>query len=122
MVEEWKWRGVPVWSHAGMICTGETSKNVVKMTFAKGASLEDSFRPLQLEPRGQHQARNRHPRGRSDRRGRVQSVDPRGREPERVVGPRNEKETERRITSLERRVEDRVPSPSNRARGSQLSR
>ena len=41
MVEEWKWRGVPVWSHAGMICTGETYKSVVKMTFAKGASLKD---------------------------------------------------------------------------------
>jgi hypothetical protein len=41
VVEEWKWRGVPVWSHAGMICTGETYKNVVKMTFAKGAALED---------------------------------------------------------------------------------
>ncbi|MGP8232960.1 MAG: DUF1801 domain-containing protein [Methylovirgula sp.] len=41
MVEEWKWRGVPVWSHAGIICTGETYKNVVKMTFAKGASLDD---------------------------------------------------------------------------------
>ena len=41
VVEEWKWRGVPVWSHAGMICTGETHKNVVKMTFATGASLED---------------------------------------------------------------------------------
>ena len=41
VVEEWKWRGVPVWSHAGMICTGETYKNVVKMTFAKGASLTD---------------------------------------------------------------------------------
>ena len=41
VVEEWKWRGVPVWSHAGMICTGETYKNVVKMTFAKGASLAD---------------------------------------------------------------------------------
>jgi hypothetical protein len=41
VVEEWKWRGVPVWSHAGMICTGETYKSVVKMTFAKGASLED---------------------------------------------------------------------------------
>jgi hypothetical protein len=40
-LEEWKWRGVPVWSHAGTICTGETYKNVVKMTFAKGASLED---------------------------------------------------------------------------------
>jgi hypothetical protein len=41
VVEEWKWRGVPVWYHAGMICTGETYKNAVKMTFAKGAALED---------------------------------------------------------------------------------
>ena len=41
VVEEWKWRGVPVWYHAGMICTGETYKNVVKITFAKGASLND---------------------------------------------------------------------------------
>ncbi len=41
VVEEWKWRGGPVWSHAGIICTGETYKSVVKMTFAKGASLED---------------------------------------------------------------------------------
>ena len=41
VVEEWKWRGVPVWSHGGLICTGETYKNVVKMTFAKGAALED---------------------------------------------------------------------------------
>ena len=41
VVEEWKYRGVPVWSHDGMICTGETYKSVVKMTFAKGASLED---------------------------------------------------------------------------------
>ena len=41
MVEEWKWRGVPVWEHAGIICTGETYKNVVKLTFAKGASLKD---------------------------------------------------------------------------------
>ena len=41
VVEEWKWRGVPVWSHDGMICTGETYKNVVKLTFAKGASLKD---------------------------------------------------------------------------------
>jgi len=41
VVEEWKWRGVPVWYDAGMICTGETYKNIVKMTFAKGASLED---------------------------------------------------------------------------------
>lgn len=41
IVEEWKWRGVPVWSHNGMICTGETYKTVVKVTFAKGASLKD---------------------------------------------------------------------------------
>jgi hypothetical protein len=41
VVEEWKWRGTPVWSHAGIICTGETYKSVVKMTFAKGASLDD---------------------------------------------------------------------------------
>jgi len=41
VVEEWKWRGVPVWSHDGLICTGETYKNVVKLTFAKGAALKD---------------------------------------------------------------------------------
>lgn len=41
VVEEWKWRGVPVWEHDGMICTGETYKDKVKLTFAKGASLED---------------------------------------------------------------------------------
>ena len=44
VVEEWKWRGVPVWYHEGMICTGETYKSVVKLTFAKGASLEDPSR------------------------------------------------------------------------------
>src|SRR5215218_1757009 len=41
VVEEWKWRGVPVWEHDGILCTGETYKNVVKMTFFKGAALED---------------------------------------------------------------------------------
>jgi hypothetical protein len=41
VVEEWKWRGVPVWSHDGLICTGESYKSVVKLTFAKGASLKD---------------------------------------------------------------------------------
>jgi hypothetical protein len=41
VVEEWKWRGVPVWEHAGIICTGETYKSIVKLTFAKGASLKD---------------------------------------------------------------------------------
>ena len=44
VVEEWQWRGVPVWSHDGIICTGETYKSVVKMTFAKGAALEDPAR------------------------------------------------------------------------------
>src|SRR6476659_3883002 len=44
IVEEWKWRGVPVWSHNGLICTGETYKKVVKMTFAKGAALKDPSR------------------------------------------------------------------------------
>jgi hypothetical protein len=44
VVEEWKWRGVPVWSHDGIICTGETYQNVVKMTFANGASLKDPAR------------------------------------------------------------------------------
>ena len=41
VVEEWKWRGTPVWSHGGIVCTGETYKHVVKMTFARGAALED---------------------------------------------------------------------------------
>jgi hypothetical protein len=44
VVEEWKWRGVPVWSHDGLICTGETYESVVKMTFAKGAALKDPSR------------------------------------------------------------------------------
>ena len=44
VVEEWKWRGVPVWSHDGLICTGETYKTIVKMTFAKGAALKDPSR------------------------------------------------------------------------------
>ena len=44
MIEEWKWMGTPVWSHDGIVCTGESYKNVVKMTFAKGASLKDPSR------------------------------------------------------------------------------
>src|SRR5262252_5061538 len=44
IVEEWKWMGTPVWSHGGIVCTGETYKNVVKMTFAKGAALKDPAR------------------------------------------------------------------------------
>jgi hypothetical protein len=51
VVEEWKWRGTPVWSHDGLICTGETYKNVVKLTFFKGASLGGPFRSLQFQSR-----------------------------------------------------------------------
>ena len=60
VVEEWKW-SVPVWSHDGIICTGETYKSAVKLTFAKGASLEGPCRTLQFQPRGQRQARHRYP-------------------------------------------------------------
>src|ERR1700761_1967326 len=52
VLEEWKWRGVPVWSHDGIICTGETYKNVVKLTFAKGASLEDPSRLFNVSLEG----------------------------------------------------------------------
>ena len=63
VVEEWKWRGTPVWEHDGIICTGESYKKIVKLTFAKGASLEGSDRALQLEPRRERPARDRHPEG-----------------------------------------------------------
>ena len=78
VTEEWKWRGVPVWYHDGMICTGETYKNVVKVTFAKGAQLDGSVEALQLQPRRQRQARHRPARGRHARRVRVQGAHPRG--------------------------------------------
>jgi hypothetical protein len=65
ILEEWKWMGTPVWSHGGIVCTGETYKNVVKMTFAKGAAL--TGRSVQLQPRRECQARHRHPRGRQGR-------------------------------------------------------
>ena len=52
IVEEWKWRGVPVWSHAGIICTGETYKSIVKLTFAKGASLDDPTGLFNSSPEG----------------------------------------------------------------------
>ena len=82
VVEEWKWRkatspGTPVWSHNGGICTGETYKSVVKLTFFKGASAGGPGRALQLEPRGEHQTRHRYPRGKGGRRSRVQGADPR---------------------------------------------
>ena len=68
VVEEWKWRGVPTWYHDGIICTGETYKSVVKLTFAKGAALKDPVGPLQLQPRRERQACHRHPRRREDKR------------------------------------------------------
>ena len=64
VVEEWKWMGTPIWSHDGIICTGESYKNVVKLTFAKGASLKDPTRLFQLESRRQHTPRDRHSRRR----------------------------------------------------------
>ena len=72
IVEEWKWvkptsPGTPVFSHGGIVCTGETYKNVVKMTFARGSSVAGPFRSIQLQPRGKCQARHRHPRRRQGR-------------------------------------------------------
>jgi hypothetical protein len=61
ILEELKWRGTPVWSHGGIVCTGETYKNVVKMTFAKGAALEDPYRSVQFEPRRECPACHRYP-------------------------------------------------------------
>ena len=58
VVEEWKW-GIPVWSHDGIICTGETYRQAVKTTFAQGRFAQGPFRPLQLQPRRQHAARHR---------------------------------------------------------------
>jgi hypothetical protein len=82
VVEEVKWSkpsspGVPVWSHDGIICTGESYKSTVKLTFAKGAP-EGPGEALQLEPRGEGKARDRHPRGGGGGRRRVQGAHPRG--------------------------------------------
>ena len=66
IVEEWKWMGTPIWSHGGIVCTGETYKNVVKTTFPKGC-VEGPFRSIQLQPRRECQARHRHPRRRQGR-------------------------------------------------------
>lgn len=60
VVEEWKWRGVPVWYRGGMICTGESYKDYVKVTFAKGAS-STTRRAVQCQPRRKHPARHRLP-------------------------------------------------------------
>ena len=77
VVEEWKWRGVPVWSHDGIICTGETYKDEVKLTFAKGASLEDPAGLFNASLGGNMRRADRPPRGRQDRRGGLQVPRPR---------------------------------------------
>ena len=69
IVEEWKWMGTPVWSHGGIVCTGETYKSVVKMTFAKGASLKDPSGLFNSSLDGNRQRRS----------GRVEGSHPRGR-------------------------------------------
>ena len=67
-VESIKWRkagnpsGVPVWEHAGILCTGETYKQYIKLTFARGASLDDPEAAVQFQPDGRHPPRDRHPR------------------------------------------------------------
>ena len=87
VTEEWKW-GTPVWSHHGIVCTGETYKKAVKMTFAKGASRARPVGPVQFQPRRQRAARDRLSRGRQARREGAQGADSRrcGLEP--VCGPR----------------------------------
>jgi Domain of unknown function (DU1801) len=79
VVEEWKWRGTPTWSHDGIVCTGETYENIVKMTFAKGASLKDLSKLFNSSLDGQRQACHRRPRGRGPRRVGLQGARPRGR-------------------------------------------
>ena len=84
IVEEWKWRGVPTWYHDGIICTGETYKSVVKMTFAKGASLKDPSGLFNSSLEGNMQACHRLPRGREDQREGVEDAHSRRRDPEHV--------------------------------------
>ncbi len=86
VVEEWKWRGVPVWSHNGMLCTGESYKSVVKVTFAKGASLPDPSGLFNSSLEGNHTACDRLPRRREDRRQGPQGPRSRRRHAERLQG------------------------------------
>jgi hypothetical protein len=58
VVEEWKWMGTPIWSHDGIICTGESYKSIVKLTFSKGGFVEGPGQALQLEPRRERKARD----------------------------------------------------------------
>ena len=81
-VEEWKWMGTPVWSHDGIICTGEPYKTVVKLTFAKGASLKDPAR-LFNAVRRKRTPRDRHPRRRRSRQIRLQGARSPGGRPQR---------------------------------------
>ncbi|MGY3274714.1 hypothetical protein ACVJ5M_002311 [Bradyrhizobium sp. S3.7.6] len=78
VVEEWKWRGVPVWEHDGIICTGETYKAVVKLTFAKGAALDDPAGLFNSSLDGNVRRAIEHSRRRKDQREGVESADPRG--------------------------------------------
>ncbi len=87
-VEEWKWRGVPVWYHDGMICTGETSKGKVKMTFAKGAKLDDPSRLFNASLDGNvRRAIDFHEGDTVDEEA-LKALVPRGRDAERVPRPR----------------------------------
>ena len=82
VVEAWKWMGTPVWEHDGIICTGETYKKVVKLTFAKGAALEDPKRLFNSSLDGNVAPRDRHPGRRRSRRDRLQGADSRSGRPE----------------------------------------
>ena len=100
MTEEWKWMGTPVWSHHGIVCTGETYKKAVKLTFAKGARTPDPVGPLQFQLGRQHAKGDRHPRRGEGRRGRVQGAregrgGPEWPAGEETVGPGNEEEEKR---------------------------
>ena len=81
--EEWKWMGTPVWSHDGGVCTGESYKQVVKLTFFRGAALKDPKKLFNSKSRGEHSARHRPPRRGEDQRIRVQGSDPIGRRSQR---------------------------------------
>jgi len=76
ILEEWKWMGTPIWSHGGIVCTGETYKNVVKMTFAKGAALKDPSGLFNSSLAG-NVSRHRHPRRRQGRSGGLERPHPR---------------------------------------------
>ena len=88
VVEEWKWRGVPVWSHDGLICTGETYKNVVKMTFAKGAALKDPSGLFNSSLDGNTRRAIDFHEGEKIRREGVEGSRSRRRDPEQVQRPR----------------------------------